>query len=396
MAVTIERRKRKSGTAVLLSYRDAHGKRIRKSIGMADGKDALRAVLDSADRERKRIDHELAEGKHRPKVGEVALAKALTEFAEHLAASTVKPSTVRAYRETLKKWSAFSDRHSMSRVRDVTPARIKAYVLELSNAGKAPDTIGGDLIRLQHVWGYFIRQEWAVLNPFKHQDVREVWPARRPHERAFTAEEWTAFKVVLGQSVHSPYAQDYADILTILAETGLRVGEALHLRAVDVSLGNSEGAFLRVEPWGDWSPKTKKSIRSVPLTPEGENIVRRRIKALAAVDLSATLFPKGWTNRSVNQYFNRILRRAKLEGRNGRGEKLRVHSLRHAYATNLVTAKVDPATIRDILGHGSLITTNRYLNVPRSELFAAVGALSRTQRVHKSSGVERFPAENQG
>ena len=65
MAVTIEKRKRKRGTAVLLCYRDQHGKRHRRTIGTAESADALAAIEERADLERKRIEYELASGTQR-------------------------------------------------------------------------------------------------------------------------------------------------------------------------------------------------------------------------------------------------------------------------------------------------------------------------------------------
>lgn len=66
-----------------------------------------------------------------------------------------------------------------------------------------------------------------------------------------------------------------------------------------------------------------------------------------------------------------------MADRDGKGQKLRVHSFRHYYATRLVRMGVDPATVRDLLGHTTISITNRYFNVLRSELFRAVaGAFS--------------------
>lgn len=98
----------------------------------------------------------------------------------------------------------------------------------------------------------------------------------------------------------------------------------------------------------------------------------------------------------MSKYFNRALVRAELAERDERNQKLRVHSFRHYYASVLVRSGADPATVRDLLGHESIMTTNRYFNVPKSELFNAVaGAFARTRFVHDSSGVYRFPAEKE-
>ena len=60
----------------------------------------------------------------------------------------------------------------------------------------------------------------------------------------------------------------------------------------------------------------------------------------------------------------------------------------------LVASGVDPASTRDLLGDGSITVTNRYCNVPRSELFGALAErFTRTQKIHDSRGVYRFPAE---
>ena len=392
MLVTVEKRKRKRGTAVLLSYLDNQGKRRRKVVGTAATPEPLKVILEEADRQRKRIEHELAEGTLRPKLGEEGIEVALLEFMGHQAASSVKESTVRGYKETLKKWRVYLNTTDARRLKDITPRLIVGYVK--SQNGKAPDTIGGDLTKLQRIFRHFVDREAIAVNPFKHPTVKEVWPQSVKHERCFTNADFTCFMEEARKPSRSPQNGDYADLFALLAESGLRLGEALHLRWCDIAFGHEEGSYLRVQPWGEWSPKTKKSVRNVPLTPAVEAMLRTRLRAKADVDPKACIFPLNWTLRSVNQHFNRVLKRACLHERDEREQKLRPHSFRHYYASILVRSGADPATVRDLLGHDSITTTNRYFNVPRSELFGAVaGAFSRTRSVHESSGVYRFPAE---
>ena len=393
MLVTVEKRKRKRGTAVLLSYLDNQGTRHRKVVGTAETREALKAIFEDAGRQRKRIEHELAEGTIRPKLGEEGIEAALLEFVQHQAASNVKESTIAAYGQTLKKWRTYLKTTNARCLKDITPRLIVGFV-KWQNGKKAPDTIRGELTRMQRIFRHFVDRQAIAVNPFKHPSVKEVRPQSVKHERCFTDAELAHFMEEARKPCQSPQGQEYADFFTLLAESGLRLGEALHLRWCDIAFGHEEGSYLRVQPWGDWTPKTKKSVRTVPLSPMVEEMLRNRLRGQHGVDPKACIFPLNWTNRSASKHFNRVLERACLHERDERDQKLRLHSLRHYYASVLVRSRTDPATVRDLLGHDSITTTNRYFNVPRSELFGAVaGAFSRTRFVHDSGGVYRFPAD---
>lgn len=391
MPVTVEKRKRKRGTSILLSYLDNQGTRHRKVLGTAETREALKPIIEEADRQRKRIEHELAEGTLRPKLGEEGIEAALLEFVEHQAASSVRPSTIQSYRDTIKKWRTYLRTTDARRLKDITPQLIVGYVK--SQNGKAPNTIVGDLTKLQRIFRHFVDREAIAANPFKHPSVKEVRPQTVKHERCFTDAGLALFMQEAQTGCSFWQIGDYAEFFLLLAESGLRLSEGLHLRWCDIAFGHEEGSYLRVQPWGEWTPKTKKSIRNVPLSAAVENMLRKRLGAHEGVDPKACIFPGNWTNRTVSHRFNKVLSRAGLAARDERGQKLVVHSLRHCYASVLVRSGADPATVRDLLGHDSIMTTNRYFNVPRSELFGAVaGAFSRTQSVHDSSEVYRFPA----
>lgn len=65
---------------------------------------------------------------------------------------------------------------------------------------------------------------------------------------------------------------------------------------------------------------------------------------------------------TVQHVYRQAVRDAGIERRGG------IHTLRHCFATHLLEAGVDPRTLQVLLGHRSLNTTMRYLQVSRSHV----------------------------
>lgn len=65
------------------------------------------------------------------------------------------------------------------------------------------------------------------------------------------------------------------EYVKVLFETGMRPSELLAVRGVDF-----EGAMLRIEPWGTWSPKSKWSKRTIQLNAAAAEVLEARKKQL--------------------------------------------------------------------------------------------------------------------
>ena len=75
-------------------------------------------------------------------------------------------------------------------------------------------------------------------------------------------------------------------------------------------------------------------------------------------------------SRVVNTVFDRVVRKAGLEG-----QGITPHKLRHTFATFLIRTGADVRTVQELLGHSSLQTTATYLHSDTRTKEAAVGRL---------------------
>jgi site-specific recombinase XerD len=73
------------------------------------------------------------------------------------------------------------------------------------------------------------------------------------------------------------------------------------------------------------------------------------------------------SNKGGGQYTPRgvqwVLRQVRKES--GIGKPITAHCLRHSYATHLLEMGLDIISLKDLLGHESIITTMTYLHVAR-------------------------------
>ena len=166
-------------------------------------------------------------------------------------------------------------------------------------------------------------------------------------------------------------SQEDAALFATAAFTGLRQGELIALRWQDVDFSAATIRVTRAYTHGQLTtPKSNKS-RAVPLASE----VAARLRALndaRRTDVpSALVFPGPTGDFQVA----RLLQRRYLRALESAGlRRLRFHDLRHTFGTRMV-GHVDLLELREMMGHGSITTTERYLHYkPRNELAAKVAA----------------------
>ena len=151
------------------------------------------------------------------------------------------------------------------------------------------------------------------------------------------------------------YLRDRA-ILELLFSTGLRVSELCALNC-DLDLSRDE---LSVRGKGE-------KVRVVFLSLAAKEAVRDYLKARN--DMEEALFVDGRPNklhrispRDVQRHLKDYVARAGITNR------VTPHTLRHAFATDLLTNGADIRSVQQLLGHASINTTQIYTHITDSHL----------------------------
>lgn len=141
-------------------------------------------------------------------------------------------------------------------------------------------------------------------------------------------------------------------LLTVIYSAGLRVGEAIQLRASDIL---SERGQVRVR-----SGKGKKDRYTV-LADEAVDVLRMYYRIHRPREW---LFPGRELGSHISQRTaRRIFNRAKEQARVN--SKATIHTLRHSFATHMYEDGVDIRIIQELMGHARINTTLRYTHVAK-------------------------------
>ena len=147
------------------------------------------------------------------------------------------------------------------------------------------------------------------------------------------------------------------------AKLGLRVSEIARLRAEDVDAECRTVTVVQGKGGKD---------RRVPVPPS----FRERLAAWIAGREAGWLFPsprradQPLTTRALHKLVTRTAPTAGITSK-----RVRPHSLRHTYATDLIGHNVNLFDAKELMGHEKIETTARYLHVNVDRLRGAVAEL---------------------
>lgn len=296
----------------------------------------------------------------------------------------VEPSTWAGYESKLRLYVL--PRIGQMRMGDVTAGDLKALYAWMQREGGRPDRKTGDPTQLSarsvqyaHVtihrmWRDAVRWGAVGRNP-----ADAVSPPKLPKRRKST---WADAET--GQFLAHVEGDRWEALWWMLCDTAARRSEVVRLEWSDVDLRAGTATIQ----YG----KTRSSHRTVTLLPETVAVLREWRKTVLADRLAAGeswresnlvfVWPDGRpiTRDWMSHYFPKVRQAAGVP-------RIRLHDLRHSWATQALAAGVPAAVVQARLGHESISTTiDFYTDVPSAIDRAAAESVGQRWRARDAHG----------
>lgn len=272
------------------------------------------------------------------------------------------PCTVRAYRDALKLFlrsvaetrkCAVADLH----IADLDRAAVLAFLVSLEARGNGITTRNHRLAAIRSFFRFVsagapeaIDQCSQILAvPLKRGDSRTI--------DYLTADE---IKAVLQRvTIGSPEGRRDDALLRFLYNTGARVQEALDVRASDLHLESPPHVLLRGKGRKErlcplWSDTVERLQRL---------LVDRHLDCQQPTPVFVNRNGTALTRFGVRYILSKYVKEAADGCPSLRRKNIHPHTMRHTTAMHLLQSGVDLNTIRCWLGHASVTTTNRYVEI---------------------------------
>ena len=300
----------------------------------------------------------------------------LTEYLHYWLNEVIKPGrrhhTEKSYRATLERYAIPQiDQHKLC---DLTPQHVQRMVNELAALklrrvpGYTRSVLSRALNRAMKL-GYIHRNEASLVDtPTAEGSTMTILSTQQVNQ--FLA-------AVVGHRLEAAYR--------LALQLGIRKGELLALRLEDIDLVAGtlhicgqlqwiDGKLLRVPV------KTRKALRTLPLTPSLIAVLRRHLMRLEAEQLQ-----DGWVEHGLLfpaelgtplNGFNLIRHFKTVLHHTGLPMATRFHDLRHTAISLMLSQGVDARTVAELAGHSTItLTLDVYAHSTNATCRAAVAAL---------------------
>jgi integrase len=350
------------GVRYKVVYLDSTGKQRTKTLRTLKEAQVFQGDIRAKKQRRERID---------PGPGRVPIR----EFFEHhmRTATNLRPSTRDRYRRHFRLY--VEPKLGSRSLESVTKADIKTLLADMRAAGKGPATLEAVARLLHRLFAVAVEEDRIGKNPVSRVEVEKVAP-REPH---FLTQDEV-------RRIAEEVPEHYRALVSFLAWTGLRIGEASALRVKNLDLNVRTVRVIENSPEVGGrkyiGPTKTTKARTARFGVGLAGILKAHLSAYGTpLDPESFVFTsqEGGQVRQ-NNFRKRIFQPAAK--RAGIVPVPTVHDLRHTAASLMARAGWSMRDAQEQLGHSHATMTDHYIHLfpeDREQKVAALDALLTTE-----------------
>jgi len=283
------------------------------------------------------------------------MKKELEQFLNHLRYErNASAHTVSAYRSDLSQLAAFLEERE-TRLRKIDNIAVRAFLAHLHERGLRKSSLARKLAAVRSFFQFCLKKGWVDDNAAKVVAT----PKQEQHVPSFLSEDEMAEFLDLPSSDKPLDRRDKA-MLELLYATGIRVSELVGINLEDVNFGErlirvrGKGKKERLVPFG------RKAEQSLAIYLGSRPFILKDRLSETALFLNCA--GERLTARSVERIVAKYIHMTAVR------RKISPHSLRHSFASHLLSRGADLRVIQELLGHESLATTQKYTHLNLRQL----------------------------
>ena len=242
------------------------------------------------------------------------------------------------------------------KLKDVTVQNLMYYFLKRKTDGCSEITLAKDISGVRALGDYLVRKNIWVENVALLLDRPKA-----AHNLPKVLSSDQVDSLLSGIDTSTICGKRDEALFELIYSCGLRISEACDLKLINVHMDerlilvHGKGDKERIVPFGDRAAeKLEKYIKDVrPELVKGRNVP----------ELFVNYQGKGISRKGVWKRFQEL---EKISG-----VQAKVHTLRHSFATHLLSGGADLRSVQELLGHSDLATTQIYTHVTAEQLEAA-------------------------
>jgi integrase len=334
-----------------------NGRQQRTSLKTNSKKEARRRAIQ--------LEADLLSGSYAAAAKAPGLDKVIDDYRSYLQGRRRGDKTLTKYEYAFQQFLDLAKRRRVKSIEQVDLSFVDAFRKQRRRHGSkklaSAKTVHNDLVLLRQVVNFALRRKMIQSDPLAGLQLEKPKPRPQPC--------WTRDEV---DRILKAAREPQRGQLTLLAETGMRVGELRWLTWEDVDLQLGV-IHIRPKPDGCWKPKTG-DIRAIPISPDARRVLERlpRHCQWVVTARASRPYPQGdhpISERRLLDYLKRLLKHLGLRGH--------LHTFRHAFISHALTQGIPEAIVRQWVGHVDRDIIRQYTHIADRASQAAMQRLAR-------------------